>query len=126
MDDPRSVLGHYWPRSGRAILNSEREPNAGSATTIALPTTPSEGGRAKPHRERDLVVRGQEAFPPRSALAAARHLGEQTQAVVLPLLDRVEISRVVVDERLDEGSAVADVARLVADARPVVYRGQDG
>src|SRR5256885_5033388 len=31
----------------------------------------------QPHRQRDLVVRREETFPPLAALAAARHFGEQ-------------------------------------------------
>src|SRR5206468_7777593 len=61
------IRGQRWP-----ILPTVRERRA--------PTTRSEGDRAKPHRQRDLVVRGEETFPPRLALAAARHLREQTQA----------------------------------------------
>src|SRR2546428_11786425 len=93
LDDPSSVLEDSWPgtRSGGTFL-------------WKLET------RAEPERERDLVVRGEEPFPPRLALATAGHLGEQAQALVLPLLDRVEIARIVVDQRLDEGAAVADVA----------------
>src|SRR5215475_1099048 len=108
MDDPGSGLGDSWPRAG---------PSAAAVK--------SERGRTKPHGQRDLVVRGEEAFPPRLALAAARHLGEEPQALVLPLLERVEIAGVVLDERLDERAAVADVAGLVADARAMVDRGQD-
>src|SRR5215471_18517862 len=105
MDDPGSGLGDSWPRSAAAIVSGEAQ---------------SERGRTKPHRQRDLVVRGEEALPPRLALAAARDLGEEPQALVLPLLERVEIAGVVLDQRLDERAAIADVAGLVADARAVV------
>src|SRR5258705_9258169 len=123
MDDPGSAMGDFWPRSGRAILNAERGEKVRARGV--RPGRTSKGGRTNPNRERDLVVRGEETLPPRLALAAASHLGEQTQAVVLPLLDRVEIAGVVFDQRLDQRSAVADVPGLVPDARPMVDRGQD-
>src|SRR4030095_13593024 len=50
---------------------------------------------------------------------------EETQALVLPLLERVEISGIVVDQRLDEGAPGADVPGLVADPRPMGYGRQD-
>src|SRR2546428_9147308 len=108
LDDPSSVLEDSWPgtRSGGTFL-------------WKLET------RAEPERERDLVVRGEEPFPPRPALATAGHLGEQAQALVLPLLDRVEIARIVVDQRLDEGAAVTDVAGLLPGSRPL-GRGRGG
>src|SRR6185312_10946453 len=85
----------------------------------------SERGRTKPHWERDLVVRGEESLPPRLPLAAARHLREEVQAVVLPLLDRLEVARVVLDQGLHEGAAITDVPGLVADARAMIHGGQD-
>src|SRR2546425_4329691 len=100
LDDPSSVLEDSWPgtRSGGTFLWEVEN-------------------RAEPERGRDLVVRGEGPLPPRPALATAGHLGEQAQALVLPFLDRVEITRIVVDQRLDEGAAVADVAGRVAGAR---------
>src|SRR5262245_16583473 len=114
LDDPGSPLGCYWPRFAASVRGHEAP---GKCCGLKL-------GRTKPHRQRDLVVRGEKAFPPRLALAAAGHLGEKAQAVVLPLLDRVEVARVVLDQRLDERAAVADVPRLVADARPMIHRGE--
>src|SRR5207249_5058512 len=76
--------------------------------------------RLQPHRQGDLVIRREETIPPLAPLAAARHFGEQAQAVVLPLLDRVEVRGIVLDQRLDERTPVADVARLVTDPRAVI------
>src|SRR5438445_158334 len=89
-----------------------------------LPLPELEDGWTKPHRDRDLVVRREESFPPRLTLAAAGHLGEETKALVLPRLNRVEIGRIVLDQRLDEGATVADVAGLVTNTRAVIDRRQ--
>src|SRR2546428_2204077 len=105
LDDPGSPLGDSWPRF-------EWRSEAGRARGIGL-----ENGRTKPHRDGDLVVRREESFPPRLTLAVAGHLGEETKALVLPCLNRVEIGRIVLDQRLDEGATVADVAGAAAPSR---------
>src|SRR6185295_15648973 len=99
LDDPDSPMGCSWPR----LASSHPDREAPGEVVRGL-----ERGRTKSHRQRDLVVRGEKAFPPRLALAAAGHLGEEVQAVVLPLLDGVEVTRVVVDQRLNERAAIAD------------------
>src|SRR5439155_868541 len=69
------IRGQCWAIPGhgrdRVILSAERGKTNGGAILVAPPSTRSEGGRAKPHRDRDLVVRGEETFPPGRAPPAA-------------------------------------------------------
>src|SRR5687768_10901861 len=76
--------------------------------------------RLEAERRRDPVVRVEEALPPRLPFVARGDVREELQALVLPLLDDVQVRRIFLDERLHERPRVADVARLVADPRTVV------
>src|SRR5215475_2539747 len=95
-------------------------PSASFLMIIAFSPSVTDLAGAQPERQRDLVVRPEEALPPRPAGDAPDAHREQLQALVLPELAHVEVRGVFVDEGLYQRAGVADVAGLVAYARPMV------